>query len=78
MTTQIARGNPLAPHGLLFPISSKGPFICIIPDRIKHTSAFVTSVMEHWLEREIDQLVHHKDRIIEYLYIVLFRCSLVR
>ena len=23
--------NPLPPHGLLFPISSKGSFICIIP-----------------------------------------------
>ena len=25
------RGNPLPPHGLLFPNSSKGYFICIIP-----------------------------------------------
>ena len=25
------RGNVLLPHGLLFPISSKGGFICIIP-----------------------------------------------
>ena len=25
------RGNPLLPHRLLFPISSKGSFICIIP-----------------------------------------------
>ena len=25
------RGKPLPPHGLLFPISSKGSFICIIP-----------------------------------------------
>ena len=25
------RGNPLPPHGLLFAISSKGYFICIIP-----------------------------------------------
>ena len=24
-------GNPLSPHGLLFPIMSKGYFICIIP-----------------------------------------------
>ena len=24
-------GNPLRPHRLLFPISSKGSFICIIP-----------------------------------------------
>ena len=25
------RGNPLLPYRLLFPISSKGSFICIIP-----------------------------------------------
>ena len=57
------RGNSLPPHGLLFPISSKGSFICIIPDRITHTTAFVTPVVEHWLEREIAQWVHAmKDR----------------
>ena len=45
------RGNLLLPHGLLFSISSKGYFICINPtDRIAHTTAFVTPVMEHWLE----------------------------
>ena len=31
--------------------------------RITHTTAFATQVVEHWLEREIDQWVHHmKDR----------------
>ena len=49
--TDSERGNPLPPHRLLFPISSKGSFICIIPDRVTHT--FVTPVVEHWLEREI-------------------------
>ena len=45
------RGNPLPPHGLLFLISSNGSFICIIPtDRITHTKAFVTPVVDHWLE----------------------------
>ena len=45
------RGNLLPPHGLLFLISSKGSFICTIPtDRIAHTTAFVTPVVEHWLE----------------------------
>ena len=34
------RGNPLPPHRLLFPISS----------RITHTMAFVAPVVEHWLE----------------------------
>ena len=27
-------------------------------DRIIHTTAFVTPVVEHWMEREIAQLVH--------------------
>ena len=32
-------------------------------DRIAHTTAFVTPVVEHWLEREIAKWVHHmKDR----------------
>ena len=32
-------------------------------DRITHTTAFVTPVVEHWLEREIAQWVHAmKDR----------------
>ena len=37
------RGNPLLPHGLLFPINSKGSFICTIPHRIAHTSLCYTS-----------------------------------
>ena len=45
--------KPLPPHGLLFPISSKGYFICT--DRITHIMAFVTPVVEHWMEREITQ-----------------------
>ena len=57
------KGNPLPPHRLLLSINSKGSFICTITDRITHTTAFVTSVVEHWLEREIDQWVHPmKDR----------------
>ena len=43
------RENPLPPHRLLFPINSKVSFIGIIP----HTTAFVTPVVEHWLEREV-------------------------
>ena len=57
-------GNPLQPHRLLLSINSKGSFICTIPDRITHTTAFVTPVVEHWLEREISQwemIVNGKD-----------------
>ena len=43
------KGNPLPPHRLLLSINSKVPFIYTIPDRITHTTAFVTPVVEHWL-----------------------------
>ena len=50
------RGNPLPPHGLFFYMHHPS-------DRIAHTKAFVTSVVEHWLEQEIaqwvDQTTHH-------------------
>ena len=39
------RGNPQPPHGLLFPISSKGSFICTIPQTGLHMD-FVTPVVE--------------------------------
>ena len=55
------KGNPLPPHRELF---QQGFFYMHHPtDRIAHTTAFVTPVMEHWLEREIAQWVHPmKDR----------------
>ena len=57
------KGNPLPPHRLLLSINTKGSFICTIPHMIAHTTAFVTPVVEHWLEREIAQWVHPmKDR----------------
>ena len=46
------RGNPLSPHGLLFSISSNAFFNIYHPtDGITYTTAFVTPVVEHWLER---------------------------
>ena len=54
------RGNPLMPHRLLFPWVF---YIHHPTDRIAHTTAFVTPVVEHWLEWEIAQWVHPmKDR----------------
>ena len=32
-------------------------------DRIAHTTAYITPVAEHWLEREITQWVHHERSI---------------
>ena len=58
------RGNPHLRLRLLFLISSKGSFTCIVPiDRIAHTTAFVIQVLEHKLEQEIAQRVHHKGSI---------------
>ena len=50
--------------GYSFQLTSKGSFICTIPQTgITHTTAFVTPVVVHWLEREIAQWVHPmKDR----------------
>ena len=45
------RGNLLLPHGLIFLISSKSSFICIIPVCGIHTIAFVTPDMELWNEK---------------------------
>ena len=54
------RGNLLLPHGLHFLISNKGSFyVHHSIDRIAHTTAFGTPVME----REIAQWVHHEGLI---------------
>ena len=54
------RENHLLPHGLLFPISSKGSFICTISQTGEHISRPVTPVVDHWLERELE--VHKESR----------------
>ena len=53
------KGNPQPPHRLLFPINSNGSVYMHHPtDRITHTTAVVTPVVERWLEREIAQWIH--------------------
>ena len=37
--------------------------VLLYTDRIIHTTAFVTPVVEHWLEWEIAQWVHHEGSI---------------
>ena len=50
------KGNPL-------PLQQGFFYMHHPTDRIAHTTAFVTPVVEHWLEREIAQYVHPmKDR----------------
>ena len=54
------KGNPLPP---LHFFQQRIFYMHHPTDRITHTTAFVTSVMEHWLEREIAQWVHHEGSI---------------
>ena len=57
------KGNLLPPHRLLLSINIGFFYMHHPTDRIAHTTAFVTPVVEHWLEREIAQWVHPmKDR----------------
>ena len=44
-------------------------------DRIIHTTAFVTPVVEHWLEREIAQWVHHEGSIRYVQHLAATRVS---
>ena len=47
------RENPLPPHGLLFPISSKGYFICNIPQTGQHIPR--TLLHQSW---RLDNTIH--------------------
>ena len=52
--SDIERGNTLLPlHVLLFPFNSKKHIL--YEPSIRHTMAFVTPVVKHWLEQEIAQ-----------------------
>ena len=51
------RGNPLPPLKGFF-------YMHHLTYRLAHTKAFVTPVMEHWLEREIAEWVHHERMLL--------------
>ena len=44
-------------------------------DRIAHTTAFVTPVVAHWLEREIAQRVHTMKVIRKLCYLYHLKCN---
>ena len=49
--TDSERRNPLLAHGLLFPISSKGSFICIIPQTGWHIpQVLLHQSLQQWTE----------------------------
>ena len=65
---------PLPLHGLLFPISNKGSFICTIPYTQDGTYQTIP-VVEHWLEREIAQWVHHEEGKIAHTRLCYTSCG---
>ena len=63
-------GNSLLSYGLLFSNCSKGFLLYDHAiDRIVHTMAFVTPVVEHWLEREILNGSTKNDRSVSDLHL---------
>ena len=50
------KGNPVPPHRLLFPINSKGSFICTTPDRIAHPSRGSLA----WLNKRLSECLNVK------------------
>ena len=49
IVTYFFKGNPLLPHMLLFPITSKGSFIYTFPQTAQHIPVFGGPVVDHWL-----------------------------
>ena len=76
------RGNLMLPHGLLFPISSKGSFICIIPrqDNTYHSLCLHQSWSTGWnmkwlngstMKDRSDAPSHHERTLLPRSYISL-------
>ena len=63
-TTQIARKETRCRHmGYSFWLAAIVFYVHQPKDRIAHTNAFVTPVVEHWMEQEIAQWIHHEGSI---------------
>ena len=57
------KGNPLHHIGYSFWLTTRVFYMYHPIYRITHTMVFVTPVVEHWLQREIAQWVHHEGSI---------------
>ena len=53
IVTYFFRGNPLSPHMILLPISSKESFRSTFPHTGQHSPQSDGPVVDHWLERKI-------------------------
>ena len=56
-------GQQIMREGNLLPLLHGQRFISIISDMTAHTDAFVTPVVEHWLELETTQWVHQVESV---------------
>ena len=50
-------------RNLLPPLQGISCCLAAPPDRIAHSAAFDTPVVEHWLEQEIAHCFHHEQSI---------------
>ena len=62
-TTQIVRVEFLCHHYMGYSFRLGFFYMHHCTDRIAHIMAFVTLVVEHWLQQEIAQWVHHERSI---------------
>ena len=82
--TDSERGNPLPPHGLLFPINSKG-FICTIPQTelhiprpLLHQSGSSGEIAQwvHPFKDRSDDPSHHERTLLPRSYFLLSGCQM--
>ena len=65
------RGNPLPPHGLLFPISSNGSFICTIPQ------TYILTYKHAYIRAYVHIYIHTYIHIYVRTYIHVCLCLLI-
>ena len=66
------RGNPLPPHGLLFPISNNGSFICTIPQTGEHIPRPL--LHQSWSTGWIGELVEFLSLCVFCYFVFIKRC----
>ena len=69
--TDSERGNPLPPHGLLFPINSKGSFICTIPQIGLHIPQPLLHQLWSTGWNKTDDPLYHERTLLPRSYISL-------
>ena len=74
-------GNPLPPHGLLFPISSNGSFICTSShrqDSTYHSLCYTSRGALAGTRNRSDDPSHHEQTLLPWSYISLHETNQVK